>query len=485
MAKSQSNLQDPTEHRQQSGTDVDTWERVRILVDKARTAQAAFEIHSQERLDEAVRALAWSVYKPQHARELAELAVKTTGLGSVDSKVIKNQRKTFGTLRDLLRVRTTGLIAQLPELGITKYGKPIGVVAAITPSTNPSATPVNKAMMAVKCGNPIIIAPSPSAWQATNETVEKMRSELRKIGAPVDLVQILPQPINRDITNELMKQSDLVVCTGSQNNVRGAYSSGTPAIGVGAGNVAVIIDETAELNDAAQKICASKIFDNATSCSSENSVVIVNEIYDDAIRALERQGGYLATEDEKKIIVGQLWQNGKLNRNLIARDAEKLISSFSLDAGASSAKFIMVEETGAGGKYPLSGEKLSLVLTVYRAKDFDDAKRIVKDIYDYQGKGHSVGIYTSNKDRTHELAEEMDVVRVIVNQSHTFANGGSFDNGLAFTLSMGCGSWQGNSISDNLNYTHFLNITHLVETIEEDKPSEEELFRPHWNKYGV
>ena len=457
---------------------------VNELINRAKSAQNQFEYDDQSRLDEAVRALAWSIYKPENARDLAELAVETTGLGNVESKIIKNQRKTFGTLRDLLRAKSTGIIERIPERGLVKYAKPVGVVAAITPSTNPSATPVNKAMMAIKCGNPIIIAPSPSAWVATNQTVEGMREELAKIGAPRDLVQILPRPINRQVTTELMQQADLIVCTGSQNNVRGAYSSGTPAIGVGAGNVAVIVDTTADLADAAEKITMSKIFDNSTSCSSENAVILIDENFDAAIKALESAGGYLATKEEGTRINELLWQEGKLNRHLIAKDIDVLKSSFDLGTGRDDVKFIMVEETGIGRDFPLSGEKLSLVITVYRARDFNHAKEIATKIYDYQGKGHSVGLHTGEPEKAHELAREMDVVRVIVNQAHTFANGGSFENGLAFTLSMGCGTWQGNSLSDNLNYKCFMNISHVVETIPEDKPTEEELFGPHWEKYG-
>ncbi len=463
---------------------IDPKDIVSELINRAKAAQNQFEINDQSRLDEAVRALAWSIYKPENARNLAELAVDTTGLGNVESKIIKNQRKTFGTLRDLLRAKSTGVIERLPEKGLVKYGKPVGVVAAITPSTNPSATPVNKAMMAIKCGNPIIIAPSPSAWVATNQTVEGMREELSKIGAPLDLVQILPRPINRQVTTELMKQADLIVCTGSQNNVRGAYSSGTPAIGVGAGNVAVIIDSTADLADASEKITMSKIFDNSTSCSSENSLVIVGDIYDEAIKALENAGGYLATKEEGTRINNLLWQDNKLNRHLIAKDMNVLKASFDLGNERDEFKFVMVEETGIGPDHPLSGEKLSLVLTVYRARDFEHAKELAAEIYDYQGKGHSVGLHTGEPEKAHELAREMDVVRVIVNQAHTFANGGSFENGLAFTLSMGCGTWQGNSLSDNLNYKCFMNISHVIETIPEDKPTEEELFGPHWEKYG-
>jgi sulfoacetaldehyde dehydrogenase len=281
-----------------------------------------------------------------------------------------------------------------------------------------------------------------------------------------------------------MEAVDLVVVTGSQDNVRRAQRSGTPAIGVGTGNVPVIIDETADLAAAAQKICASKIFDNATSCSSENAVVIVDKVYDAAIAALEKAGGYLVDGVQKTRVQSELWKNGKLNRHLIARDMPILADAFGLPADAAASKFLMVEETGIGKNFPLSGEKLALVLTVYRASDFKAATETVRKILDFQGRGHSMGLHTTNMARARQLAEELPVVRVLVNFAHTFGNGGGFDSGLEFTLSMGCGSWQKNSISENLNYKHFLNITHLVVPIPEDKPSEEELFGPHWARYG-
>jgi sulfoacetaldehyde dehydrogenase len=358
------------------------------------------------------------------------------------------------------------------------------VVGAVTPSTNPSATPVNKAMMALKGGNAIIIAPPPTAWEATKPAVDRMRAELEKIGLPADLVQILPSPVTREATTRLMEFADLVVVTGSQVNVRQAYKSGKPAIGVGLGNAPVIIDASADLADAARKIMASKTFDNATSCSSENAVVIVDKVYAAAIAALEREGGYLATADEKSRVVERLWQDGKLNRAVIAQAPQALIGTFELGPKAKGCKFVMVPETGVGKDYPLSGEKLSLVLTVYRAKDFADAKRIVREILEYQGKGHSCGIHTKEMEHARELARDIDVVRVLVNQAHTFGNGGGFDNGLPFTLSMGCGTWQANSLSENLNWRCFVNITHLVTTIPEDKPSEEALFGAYWAKYG-
>jgi sulfoacetaldehyde dehydrogenase len=466
----------------------DAEQSVAPLIARARAAMAEYakeiSAHGQARIDEAVTALAWSIYKPENARRLAEIAVEVTGIGEVESKVVKNQRKTFGTLRDLLRVKSTGIIEEIPDKGLVLYAKPVGVVGAITPSTNPSATPVNKAMMALKGGNAIIIAPPPSAWAASKPTVDGMRAALVKIGLPADLVQILPSPVTREATTQLMEAVDLVVVTGSQVNVRQAYKSGKPALGVGLGNAPVIVDDTADLDQAANLIMQSKTFDHATSCSSENAVVIVDAVYDKAIAALERQGGYMASGAEKTRIVDRLWQDGKLNRAVIAQGPQALIDVFELAPKSKGCKFVMVPESGTGKSYPLSGEKLSLVLTVYRAKDFADAKRIVRDILEYQGKGHSCGIHTKNADHAREIAEDIDVVRVLVNQAHTFGNGGGFNNGLPFTLSMGCGTWQGNAISENLNWRCFVNITHLVTTIPEDKPSEEQLFGAYWAKYG-
>jgi sulfoacetaldehyde dehydrogenase len=454
------------------------------LMRRARTAQTQFANADQERTDAAVRAIAWSIYKPEHAKALAELAVADTGLGNVPDKIIKKQRKTFGTLRDLLRARSVGEIERDDKRGIVKFAKPIGVVAAVTPSTNPGATPANKAMMALKGRNAIIVAPSPLGYRTTELVVGYMRNALAQLGLPEDLIQILPAPVTKDTTQALMEAADLVVVTGSQDNVRRAYSSGTPAIGVGAGNVPVIIDETADLDAAARKICASKTFDNATSCSSENAVIIVDDVYDKAIDALKRAGGYLADAGQKARIEANLWTNGKLNRHLIARDMAVLVDAFALPEDAGRQKFILVEETGIGPDYPFSGEKLALVLTVYRASDFASAKGVAQKILEHQGNGHSIGLHTANAARGHELAEELSVVRVLVNFAHTFGNGGGFDSGLEFTLTMGCGSWQKNSISENLNLKHFLNITHLVTPIPEDKPSEEALFGPHWSRYG-
>jgi sulfoacetaldehyde dehydrogenase len=286
------------------------------------------------------------------------------------------------------------------------------------------------------------------------------------------------------MTQALLEQVDLAVVTGSQNNVRRAMRSGTPAIGVGAGNVPVIVDETADLDDAARKIAASKSFDNATSCSSENALVILDAVYEDAMAALGRAGGWRCSPEEKARVASTLWVGGKLNRRIIAKDADLTAEAMGLPAEARQARFFMVEEDAVGAKGGFADEKLSLVLAIYRARDFADAMRIASAILEVTGKGHSVGIHTRDIGRARALAAGTDVVRVLVNQAHTFGNGGSFDNALPFTLSMGCGTWAGNTISENLNWRHFINVTHLVTTIPEDRPSEETLFGAYWAKYG-
>lgn len=459
---------------------------VATLVERARAAQAEYESYDQARVDEVVTAVGWALVQPDRNRQISELAVETTGLGNVDDKITKNRRKTMGLLRDLQGAKSVGVIQELPELGLVEIARPVGVVGAVVPSTNPAATPTNKTINALKGRNAIILAPSPKGQAACTLLLEFIHAELDRVGAPRDLVQQLPTPVSKATTYELMNQVDLIVVTGSQNNVRSAYSSGTPAVGVGAGNVPVIIDSTADLDDAARKITASKTFDNATSCSSENSLVILDGVYDDAIAALERSGGVMLTAAEKQQLEAAMWENGNLSRHIIARRAPEIAQRVGLSRPElQSATFFMVEEQHVGEEYPFSGEKLSPVLAVYRAKDFEAAFDQTRRLLDHQGKGHSCGIHTQEDAHVQRLGLEMPVCRVIVNQAHAFANGGNFDNGLPFSLSMGCGTWGQNSISDNMNYRHYLNITRIARTIPGNEPTMDDLFGDYLSKHGL
>ena len=462
---------------------------VAALIARARAAQAIADRWTQAQADEAAVAAGWAIVEPARNRELAELAVRDTGLGNVADKIAKNRRKTIGLLRDLQGARSVGVIAEDAERGLIEIARPVGVVAAITPSTNPAATPVNNIVNALKGRNAIIVAPSPKGQSTLTRLLQFVHAELERIGAPRDLVLQLPSPVTREQTFELMRQADLVVATGSARNVRGAYESGTPAIGVGVGNVVVIVDETANVADAAAKIARSKTFDNATSCSSENSIVAVASVADDLLRALAREGGVLLDAKEKAALERTMFADGKLSSDVVAQDAPAIARLAGLArAELAHARFLVVEETGVGRAHPFSGEKLSPVLAFYRASDFGTAVQRATEILRFQGAGHSLGLHTARVGRARELGLTLPVCRVIVNQAHCFATGGSFDNALPFSLSMGCGTWGGNSISDNLNYRHFLNITRVVAPLAPDRvrePSEEEIFGAYRAKHGV
>ena len=458
---------------------------VATLVANARAAQAIAARYTQAQLDELVTAAGWAIMEPARNKTLAEIAVRDTGLGNVPDKINKNHRKTLGLLRDLKGAISTGVLADYPDTGITEIARPVGVVCAVVPSTNPGATPANNIINALKCGNAVILSPSPKGVSTSARLIEYIHAEFRRMGAPLDLVQMLPNPVTKESSSELMKQCDLVVVTGSQANVRAGYSSGTPALGVGAGNVAVIVDDSADCADAAAKIMCSKIFDNATSCSSENSVIIHAAVYERMLAELEKQGGVLLGAAEKDTLQQAMFPEGHLSSRVTAQPVAKIcaVAGFTRPQLV-NAKCLMVEETGAGEAFPFSGEKLCPVLTVYKARDFDHAYSTLRAIYDYMGNGHSCGIHTSNDAHIRRLGLEMTVCRVIVNQAHAIANGGSFDNGLPFSLTMGCGTWGGNSFSDNLNYRHFMNITRIVRPIAAREPGVDEIFSGYHKKYG-
>ena len=455
---------------------------IEAIVELSRAAQARYETNgSQTRYDRAAQAVAWAIMEPTRNRTLAELAVATTGLGNVPDKIIKNHRKTLGLMSDIKDAVTFGVISDDPATGITEIARAKGVVGAIVPSTNPAATPANNIINALKCGNSIIVAPSPKGVASCETLIGYIHDEFTKIGEDPDLVQMVPAPGSKEKTQALMENCDMIVATGSQNNVHRAQTAGTPAVAVGAGNVTVIVDETANLAQAAEKIRASKCFDNATSCSSENAVVVVDAVYDAFVAAMAEAGGALV--DDEANVVAKLWPGGHLNRSVIAQDADKMIAALELDV-PEWTDYIAVPTSGIGPDHPLSGEKLSRVLALYRASDFDTAVQITRDIQLYQGAGHSVGLHSVNPDRPMVLANAIPTSRVIVNQAHTFATGGSFTNGMPFSLSMGCGTWGGNSVNENVNYRHFMQSTKIIREIPSREPSLDDIFAEYWTAAG-
>jgi sulfoacetaldehyde dehydrogenase len=455
------------------------------LVARARAAQAVAEGYGQARVDELVAAAGWAILEPGRNRSLAELAVRDTGIGDVEHKVLKNHRKTLGLLRDLHGMKTVGVMSEDRARGIVEIGRPVGVVCAITPSTNPAATPANKIINSLKARNAVIVAPSPKGASTCAKLIEHIHAEFDRIGAPRDLVQMLPAPVTKEATAELMRQCDLVVATGSQANVRAAYASGTPAFGVGAGNVAAIVDETADIEDAAAKIVQSKLFDNATSCSSENSVVLVESIAAAMLGALGRHGCVRVEGEDRKRLEACMWPEGKLSPAVIGQTVATIAGRAQLsDPAARSARILLVDEAGAGPDHRFSGEKLSPVLTVYRVPDFAAAQDAVRRIYSFQGAGHSVSLHTRRQERALELGLTLPVARVIVNQVHVVANGGSFSNSLPVSLSMGCGTWGKNNFSENMNVRHYMNVTRVVSPIPERVPTVEELLGDYFKRWG-
>jgi len=454
------------------------------LVRKARTAQEIIEFWPQERVDEMVAAVGWQLYQRAHAEACARSAVDETGMGVYDDKVLKHQKKTLGTLRDLHGLKTTGVIEEDPARGLLKIAKPAGVIGVLSPVTNASSTLAVNGLPILKTRNAVIFAPHPKAKATANLTCDFMRTGLAQVGAPLDLVQNLTDP-TVELTQKLMKQVDLVVATGGSAMVKVAYSSGTPAYGVGAGNSVVVVDETADLNDAANKIRLGKIFDNATSCSSENSVVMHDSIFDAMVERFEEYGGYVVNGDHKLRLREVMWPDGEhLSRDVVGQPAAKIAALAGIPAPAGTT-FLMVHGEAVGPADLFSAEKLSPVLTLWRYHDFEEAIGLVRDITRYSGYGHSCGIHTTDPARVLELATRARVSRMMVRQTQVYGNSGNYDNGMPFALTLGCGTWGGNITSENVHWKHFINTTWVSMPISPVVPDESVIFGEHWQKFGM
>ena len=450
-------------------------EYVAGLIERARKAQKEVEFYTQEQVDTLSRAMAWSVSNEKTAWELADFVYNETQMGEYKSKYLKITKKIKGVLHELNSQKTVGVIDENKEKGIRKIAKPVGVIGALIPSTQPEITAAINGMCAVKGRNAIVFSPHPRSKNTTKKVVELMREQLRKYGAPEDLLICAENP-TIPMSNEIMSQSDLVIATGGAGMVKAAYSSGTPAYGVGVGNAIVVVDETADLKDAAHKIMMSKTFDNAAGCSCENSLVINEKVYDEMVADLMLEGGYLATPEEKAKIQKAIWPDGHaISRDVVTQPVDKIASLAGI-AVPEGTKFIMVEETGSGPDYLFSGEKLSLVMAVYRYSKFEDAIRIVNENQAYQGAGHSCGIHSINEDHIMELSLKTRTTRVMVRQPQSSGNSGDWANGMPWTVTLGCGTWGGNIASENIVMKHYINTTWVSTPIEPNIPTDEELF---------
>ncbi len=457
------------------------------LVAQARKAQAQIENYTQEQIDDACLAVAWAVYNDANIHECAKIAVEETGMGKYEDKITKHKVKVLGVINDVKGVKSVGLIEHDQKKKIRKYAKPVGVVGALTPVTNPTATPASNAVSILKGRNAVIFAPHPKAKRSCKTVCDFMRAGLKKVGAPENLIQFIAEP-SVELSQELMKQVDLIMATGGAAMVKAAYSSGTPAYGVGAGNPVIIVAEDADIADAAQKITLSKCFDNATSCSSDTSLIIQETIYEAMLDSLKKAGGYLCSTAEKQKLQEWMWVASKktgqltLNPAIVAQSAKKIAS----DAGFSvpeNIKMLMVECDNPGMD-KFSGEKISPVLALWKYHDFDDALAIQRQLTDYAGIGHSCGMYSFNQDYIDKLGRSIKSSRIIINQPHAPACGGNFFNGMPSTVTLGCGTWGGNITTENINWKHFVNITWVSEPFDPVKPSDEDIWGGFWAKYG-
>lgn len=454
-----------------------------VLIQQARDAQAEIEYWPQEKVDLMVAAVGWETYKPENAERIAALAIEETGMGLYEHKLLKHQVKTIGVLRDLAHVKSVGIIEEDVEKGLIKIAKPIGVIGALTPVTNCEATLPLKALPALKCRNAIVFAPHPHAKRTATLVCETLRAGLKKAGAPENLIQTIEEP-SIDLAKELMSKVDLVLATGGGAMVKSAYSSGTPAFGVGAGNAVVIVDESADLAAAAEKIYKGKTFDLATSCSSENSIVVQESIYAKLIDELKSQGGYFCNESERELLKNFMWPDGvHLNKDVVAQPVEKIAKQAGLKI-PDKTTFLMVKGKSVSPDDPFCKEKLSVVLTVWKYQDFDEAISFVSNITDLNGRGHSCGIHSTNEDHILALSTRVKVSRIMVNQPQSLGNSGNFANGMPFTLTLGCGSWGGNISTENLSWKHFMNVTWVSKPIEPVVPEEEQVFGAVWENFG-
>lgn len=446
------------------------------LVRRSRAAQAEIENYTQEQVDELIRAMVWSVARPEVAEKIARFTYEETRLGNYEGKYLKIFRKTRAALMDIIDDKSVGIIEEDADRNIVVIAKPVGVIGALSPSTNPEATPVIKAISAVKGRNSIIIAPHPRAKLTNKMICDLMREAIVKMGAPADLVIGIETP-TLDKTNELMRQCDRILATGGGPMVTAAYSSGTPALGVGVGNAVITVDETADLDDAAEKIRISKTLDLAASCSADNSVLLVEPIYDEMLGKLKAQGGHVLGDEEKAKLQKVLWVDGTLNAKIVAQPPEAIagMAGFEIPEGT---KFFIVPETGAGPDFPFSGEKLTVTMALYKVKDIDEAIAKTNEIQAYQGQGHSCGIYSRSDSNIMKLANATRTSRVMVNQPQAASNSGNLWNGMRQTFSLGCGSWGGNGTNNNITWRDLINETWVSKPLATPKilPSDEMLF---------
>lgn len=446
-----------------------------VLFERAAVAQKILETYDQERVDRLCQAVAWAVTNKKTFEKLVTMSIEESGLGDPVTRMGKRM-KIRGILRDALRQKSVGIIEELPEKGIVKYAKPVGIIGSLVPTTNPDLTPGGQAVYAIKARDAVIFSPHPRSKKTTFETVRIMREALEKEGAPADILQCITLP-SIPMTQEMMSRADLVIATGGRPMVHSAYSSGTPAYGSGAGNATMIYDETADVKEACHNTMLSKTSDYGSGCSADGNIVVHESIYEAVLEQLQAEGGYFANEEQRAALKKVMWdEEGHRLADTVAIAPQKLAEAAGFTI-PSDRKFIFVLGDGIGREHMFCQEKLTTLLAVHKYEgEFENALDMMRGIYNTGGKGHSVGIYSFNDEHIHRLGLAAPVSRIMVRQPQSKANAGSATNGMPMTSSLGCGTWGGNIVSENICLKHYMNTTWVSRPIAADMPSPEELF---------
>lgn len=447
--------------------EIKTIDDLNILIDRVKTAQEVFSTYSQEQVDKIFAAMALAA---NNARiPLAKMAAQETGMGIVEDKVIKNHfaaEEIYNKYRD---VKTCGVIERDETNGYTKLAEPLGVIAGVIPTTNPTSTTIFKALIALKTRNAIIFSPHPRAKKCTIETAKLLLEAAIKAGAPKHIIAWIDEP-SIDLTQHLMRHEGIamILATGGPGMVKAAYSSGKPALGVGAGNTPAIIDETADIKMAVSSVLMSKTFDNGMICASEQSVIVHKDVYDEVKQEFEYRGAYILNKKEKDKVAKTIIQNGKLNAAIVGQPAYKIAELAGIKV-SEDTKVLIGEVSEIGEKEEFSYEKLSPVLAMYKADSFEDAVSDAAELIHFAGRGHTSVLYTAehNRDRINHFSDQLDTGRILINTPASQGGIGDLYNfRLDPSLTLGCGSWGGNAASENVGVKHLVNIKTVAERRE-------------------
>jgi succinate-semialdehyde dehydrogenase len=445
------------------------------LVAKARVAQAEYESFTQKQVDAVVRDIGKFVY--DNAEPLAKMAVEETEMGSFEDKILKNKGKARVIWNNLKNKKSRGVIGEDTETNLVFVAKPMGVVAAVTPVTNPIVTPMCNGMFALKTGNAVIFASHPKAQKCAEYLTLEFMKIVKSHNGPDNLIQVVTNG-SVEKTQQLMQSADVVVATGGGAMVKSAYSSGKPSFGVGAGNVPVIIDRNINLKDAVEKIVDGASFDHGIICSHEQFVIAPEENFDQTIELFTNTGKVWFTDDKNQIqkLREIVFQDGHLNKDVVGKSASDVGEMAGIKV-PDSARLILLPADGSGTEDVLAKEKLCPVIAIVPYSTFEDAVAMAKANLLVEGAGHSAALHSNDEENIQMAGIELPISRLVVNQPSSTTAGGSLTNGFAPTTTLGCGSWGGNSISENLDYKHLMNVSRIGKVIvDKEVPSDEEIW---------